>query len=88
MIEVFTADYAVSLGQYPHFNAAAGSLRDFVRAEISGNTPSVIVCCYRNNEPVREYRAIYSRGKWRRVRRPKSKARCDTNGGFIENNIN
>lgn len=68
MIEVFSVDCSRSLGQYPNFKAARGTLERIAVAGGLGSVPEVMVCCYHRGEPTREYVTTYSRGAWRRRR--------------------
>lgn len=72
MVEIFSTDRAMSLGCFVNFKAAKGTLSELVDAGKLGKHPAVFVCCYKNNELLREYIATFSGGKWHVPASPKS----------------
>lgn len=64
MVEIFSTDRAMSLGCFVNFKAAKGTLNGLANAQKLGENPAVLVCSYKNDEPRREYIAVYCGGKW------------------------
>lgn len=72
MVEIFNTGCTVSLGCFESFKAAKSTLNELASGGELGTRPAVMVCCYKNNEPQKEYTATYSGGKWHVPRLPKS----------------
>lgn len=64
MIEIFNSSRTCSLGCYANFKVAKSTLNTLANNGQLGEKPSVLVCSYKNGEPLREYFATYN-GKWR-----------------------
>ena len=77
MIEVFNADRTMSLGSFVSFKAAKRTLGVLAISGMLGKSPAVLVCSYKNDEPVREYTATFVGGKWRVPRKAAVSSRLE-----------